>query len=708
MEWMLILRNKRIILFLLSLLFFQTILFALRPTSGGFSGEERAEYIESFHSGIQDILNQANAIGSIGIFSKNDSFSDRNLEKTKHDYQKMLYVEPVSCDGAFLESVFDYTAGNLISVFACICLVILYNRNEKTGLKCLLYSSKQGRGRLVFRRISAMLLWNEIITVVGFLLLLGVSIALNGGSYAEIYRYPIQSLPMFSKLPMTINVREFIVLYLLYRWLINCLVSVFFWMLLSVCDNVSFAIGALGFVVVLNYFAYQLINVNHTLNHLHYCNLWYLLQDVSFFSEYKNLNVFSFAISKNTIVLTFVFFVMALSGLISVILGEYRYPISSVRNRFELWERIVKRFLERISSHVQENLPPIGVECYKFFISEKGFLILIVLMVMFWAQVDTTEVSRSGDQVMYYDYVDRYCGIPSDDSQQELEDLEAELANVEQDYMEKCASYEAGELSVEDYINANIKYDAYENERTFYEYIEKQTDYLNDLKDTRGIFGWYVNNYSYNHLFQEDRILWNTVLIFGVALLCSGLFSIEKKTGMVTVIRGTRGGRGRFFWHKILVACVSLLVIYIIFSIVEVAMIWKIYGLEGLAAPIQSLEQFSFVFPKLSIGSFIFLIYLCKGILLLSIAMIISSLSVFFEQRIVMEVLSVLCIPTVFVLAGFKYFQYVSLPQLLSPTLLLVRIKSVGALLFVVALFVLCAAVIVAKAYRKWCVVYED
>lgn len=701
MEWRIILRKRNVLTVVLLLLLLQAFLYWFHSPDVIIQQEK---YAEEFHANVEAVMEQADSMGSISIFSQKDSFTERNQIKTKEDFSNLLDVEPIVFDGSFLTDYFSFSLTHILAMVAGFFLVFAFSNEDRPGLRSMIFSTRNGRGRLNIRKMMALFFLDAILVVAFYGVTFLLSILRFQTGFIEYLAYPIQSLALFVNFPWRLEIGSFLVIYFIYHWLILFLITLIAWVILCYADRILIAVGTISIIGVLNFVVYQLIGSNHPWNMLHYCNLWYLIKDASFFTEYKNMNLFSRAINKNLLIIIIYFILIFLLTIALVWAGNHRYPCASQNHR--IGKGIVKasRYLQNISANVQEGLSTSRIEYYKLLISQKGIVVIVILFLVLLVQTDMTDIQRSGSQEMYYNFMDKYVGKPNEQSQQEIVELSNTIATIDKEYETKVELYNQGKLSAEEYMDIVQKDQLYVQDRIFLKQIQGQTEYLQALEAERNIQGWYVNMYSYTHLLREGDILWNTFLIMGVSLLCSSVFSREKQCGITQIIRGTVDGRKEFFGHKIRAAFMVTLGIYLLTVVFEIGAVKKVYGLKGLAAPIQSIEQLSFMTLSCSIGTFIIALYFLKGILLLAFATITCAIALRYSQKTAIAAFLICCIPTILTTMGFTFFRYISLTEILSIAPFLMQTQSLLLMLGISLIFVITSIFSIRYAYRKWCI----
>lgn len=715
MEWKKVLRKKNAVYLLLGLFLLQLFFFLYSvqdqrqpeqydPTELQEQQEaERNAYIEGFHERMEAIGEQADAMSGISIFSETDSFSQRNLRQTKADFEGMLSVQLVLFDCSFLEEYFSYKLLHGVAVLCAAVVAFVLVDENKPGLRSMIFASVNGRGRLVAERIGALLLWDGILALLfyGGTLLAGNAV-LQGGLF-RCLGYPIQSIPMFGNLPWKLGIGEFLLCYLACRWLLLFLITLVAWTLLYSIDHVVAAFGAAGLLGVAEYLLVRMVDANSPVNVLRYCNLWYLTAGVDFFTEYKNLNVFSHAVNKNVLIICTGVILGACFLAFAFITGICRYPNASAVSRLRrLFHRLLRKLRYRQGAF-QEHLSLRGAEFYKILFSQKGFLVILVLLAVAVGQTDTTGVQRSAKQELYQEFMKEHEGVPDTEAEQELLALDEKLAEVQAAYEEDERQYLQGELSEEDWMSSCMRYEAFAPDRQLQEQLREITDYLQTLERERDIRGWYLNTSGYLHLLEDGNSLLYVLLFLGVVLLCSGTFSYEEKCGTRMILRCSSEGRAVLYRKKIQVVVLLTAGLYLIMCALEIGAAADVYGISGLQAPVQSIMRLSFVPLRCSVGMFFGILYLVRGVTLMSVAAFTCMLSTRVGQKYTIALSCILCVPEVLSLVGITWFQYLSVLQLVSVIPFLMRVRNVAAVAAVSLGFVLLGICWMRSSYRKWC-----
>lgn len=661
------------------------------------------EYADGYKEDIQKIIKQADALSGISIFSKLDSFSESNLKNTKSDFMAVTDVTPVVFNDLFLRHFFSYSMINAFVLLGGIFIAFSLVDSKKRGLLSILHSAKKGRSRLVLSKIVTMLTGSFAIAVIYYLGNLIISAVYFDGNILKCLSYPIQSILDFSRFPLKMSIGMFLVCYLIYKTVMIFMITFCVWLVMYCTDNQIFSMGLVCLAGGILYLIYHNIDANHMANYLRYCNPWYLMKDISVFTEYKNLNWFNNAVNKNVFILVSAFVIMLLLFVTALLAGAKKYPVRS-RYRRRLVDIKLIRDVRSYVTAIPEKMSVTLFEFYKTFIRQKGLIVIAVFILILVYQTDTTKIHRFENQEMYYEFMDNYSGVPGSEAADYIKLLGERIHEVENRLAEKAVAYEKGEIGSDEYLTVFYEYLSYEGEIMFFNDIKLQEDYIKNLKETRDIEGWYVNVYGYNHLFSIGETLGSIALIFSIVLICSGLFSYEAKHRTVSIIRGSKEGRQRLYMTKLKIAVFSSLILFAICTIIEITNIYQIYGLECLDAPAQSLLMLEFVPFDCSIGVFIVLTYALKAVVIACIAATICMLSMWVTQKHAIIILFILCVPSILGTIGLTGFEKYSVISVMSIGPLMIRTQNLITVCATVLIFVAMAVVSMIKGYKKWCI----
>lgn len=666
---------------------------------------EQISYINEYPAYIEGVLEQADSMNTISIFADTDSFSNANLSKTKKDYTDLQGVQPVLFWSEYITKYLNFMPMHGLALLAGIIMVFVLLDERKPGLRSMIFATANGRGKLVVSKILALFLGAGVIAVLFYGTGLLESSLLYSGDFLSDIAYSIQSVQEFKDFTWNISIGEFCVIYLLYRWLVLFMLMLIVWTMLFVIDNPIPAFGIMGVTGVVEYLLVKMIGTNSPAQWFRYMNLWYLYMDKSVFTEYKNFSFFRHPLGKNYVLGITCLLILGLFCMIAYLAGVKKYPCSSKAGSWNLWMNRIQEKIERLSGRYTEKKTITGMEIHKIIFLQKGWLVLVLLCLLFLEQRDFTKINRTAQQEMYYNFMEKNEGIPDKNAQEEIDKLEQTLSKITQEYEQAEKDYEAEKIDLYTLVEYTNKYMAFEQDRGFLEQVKSQTAYLKQLKQEKNIDGWYVNQYSYIHLLDNGNkgMIEDVLFFMGVVLLCSGVFAFEKNCGTKEIVKGTINGRKKLFVRKMMVITILTSLLFLFRTILELLCVWQVYGLSGFEAPIQSINCLSFVGISCSIGTFFVYLYLIKLLVMLAVVCFVCMFSARWPQKVTIGLSVLACIPSVLYLAGLSICKYFSVFTMLNINQYLLQLKNVGITVMMCFIFIAIGTGSLHRVYKIWC-----
>lgn len=682
--------HKKVLIGILILLILQLLFFAYLNRNNSEEISDNTEYINGYPEYVQNIINKAEKMQQVSIFSKAGAFSNANIEKTYKDYKKVDNVKPVAFDSEFLNAHFGYRQLFGFVLIAGILVVMIFRPERQKGIKGLFFSTEKGRGTLAVKRLLSIFVWDAVITALFYGVNLILSQIIYKGSIKCCLTYPVQSLEMFKDWTSADSIGIFLLKYYLYKVLILFAISVIIWMVFSVFRSDIPAVFVILIIAVTQFLLTKLPNDNTIANLFKYCNLYRLASDNSFFTKYKNINIFSHAVNKNTIEIIFATICTVTFSVVGILNAKYMRTYGQNPN-IAFFEKVYNK----INGFFQLRIP----ETYKILWSEKGIIILIILAAVLIRQTDFSKPERSKSTDMYFSFMERHGGVPDESSAREIEEIREEIKAVDARSAQIEEDYQNGLAGADEYIEMQMVVQAYMEDRIFLREIDAETEYLANLN----MEGWYVNKYKYGHLFRDENGLVNLVTFLATALMCSGLFYYERKKEMTGILRQCVNGRKRLFGKKMLFAVVTAFVIGAFEIILELAANLHIYGTVSFSAPVQSLKLLEFVKWNCSIGTFLAFVYFMRIAVIVMIAVIAASLSVVANQMVSFMMAFVICVPTLLYMVGIEFMEKLSVVDVMSVSPYMIKHYSVNSVIYAGVFLLISSVVLYRVAYRKWC-----
>lgn len=665
---------------------------------------KQVDYIQNYPFYVKSVLEQSNVMGTVSIFQQTDSFSNKNLAQTKKDYSCLQKVKPCLFYDDYIKKFIDFKPLHGFALLSGVIVVLALVEENKKGLRCILFSTVNGRGRLVASKVFALFITAGMIVAVfygaGYL----ESLVVYQGHFFRDLTYPLQSVSYFGDFTHTITVGQFLLLYMVYHWMVLFLIMMLAWGIFFCMEHTILAFGTIALLGIVSYLLYYGIGANSPIQILRYCNLWYLFAQKDVFCEYKNLNVHASLLSKEFVITgTFVGMFLALL-LFTYLSGTRKYPCASNKGIISRKIIFLQKRIRTFWGRRMEKCSVLGLELYKVIFCQKGWIVLLAFILIFWQQTDFTSVQRTVQQDMYNTFMEQYEGIPDQRAEDYIAGVEEKVAKVQRAYEQVQEKYERGETDSYELIQAGEKLQAYEPDRLFIEKVQKQTEYLENLKQDKGIAGWYVNEDSFSHLLDNGSVqmVGNLIYVLGIVFLCSGVFSFENKCGTRHIILGTKEGRTTLVRQKWMVAEGIMAVSFGFRTALELWNIKAVYGISGLNAPVQSVSVLSFVGFPCSIGVFLILLYVAKFLVMAAVVCMVCMFSVRWSQKATIALSVTACIPTVLYLVGVSVCKYLSVIHLLNINQVLLETQNANLLILLTLLFGIMGIVAIRRTYSGW------
>ncbi|MCM1103788.1 MAG: hypothetical protein NC409_06730 [Clostridium sp.] len=601
MEWKKILINRKMLGLILVLFLAQMIVFGTDcdkndrrwqertgQTYEAYLKEQELAHMDAYRAKIQAVMEQADAMNGISIFAAKDSFSKRNVTKTKEAFEPLLDLELTYVKGRTVTEFFSFRFGWLCAFLCGLAITLELSEIRKKKVRSITFPTEYGRLRLAFEKAGALFLWAFAVTVLFQIGIFLEGLVLFRENPVAVLSCPAQTFACLADFPLKITVGQALVLYLLYRTVILYAAMAAAWAVVLLFDHMVLAIGALGAFIAAEYFLYTRIDGNHVLKLLKYCNIWYQTAESDYFTKYQNLNVFEHAVNRNAAILTALTAVILIGMTAGILVCCRRYPCSSKVNRLHQAVNTLKTKLESFRGRILEKLPLAGMECYKVLVSQKGIVAILLLVLLLCYRADLTQIKRSTQMELYYAFMDQYMGEPGEDSDREIARLADKLEQVDLTFAQEYAVAEESDTR----IVLSMWYESFEEERKFLRQIQEQTEYLKNKYQESGIHVWYVNLSGYNYLLQDDDAMLNLGLLIVMLWLCIGMYVGENGSGMACMINSCWREKA-LYRTKLRLAVLFASCIYAAVRLYEILSVEILYGIRGIGAPVQSVMALS-------------------------------------------------------------------------------------------------------------------
>ena len=166
-------------------------------------------------------------------------------------------------------------------------------------LLAVIRATPAGRGRLTAARMTILACFSAVMAGLFYLVPLEISLMINGGR--EDLSNPVQSMIEMQKCTEQISVAGFIVRYLLIKAAAGFLIGMILWFIVSFIERRQQSWTTAAIFVTGEYLLYSNIQPHSVMSILRDVNVFSFLFAEKLFTEYENVNVFSFPVRHGTL-----------------------------------------------------------------------------------------------------------------------------------------------------------------------------------------------------------------------------------------------------------------------------------------------------------------------------------------------------------------------------------------------------------------------
>lgn len=630
---------------------------------GVFAGEllekQRTQHDE-FYRKLEEVPKQKEEMLEISIFSDEDSFSYKNIMKTAEDYERISDVELSDINDyavdAFLEHGIMYVFGFIIMLFT----VIAFLDERKKGLWQIIYTCREGRFRLILKRLF--ILFGVALVTETVLVTSTLSAGFIDYGGIDILFAPVQSVGKLQCFLMPVSLLTFLVYYVLFLSAALAVSGLFIWFILALIHNINLGMVVCSVVYVIEFFLNYMISSRNPLCILKYTNLWFFINPGEAFTKYTNFMAAGTMFNVREY--------LSAVLIILILLFSAAVLITGVKTRPFYTPGMVEKALNIAANRIRKiicHIGGMGFEIYKLLIQKKGIVVIICLLYLLVGNMDTLELLLGHDRMQLDAFYEAYTGEINDESLNAYNSIEEEINTL-----------------------LNSGEEPGDGKLAMFEMLKEQKEYAQSL-ESRGIKGWFINDRGFDMLFGKlkagKRLIDGVIVILAIVLLVAPCYASEYQSGVNYLIASTKKGRGIVFRRKTIYSLVCTLSITIIMFLIQFYEVRIKYNLNGLDAPVQNVRILEHVPFNISIGGFTLLWYMARAMTMIMVACVVMLISVYIRKQNKVYLVSFLLAP-VGLLNGIA--EYSSGPVVICAVIVPIVLSGLVSLY--------CSI----KTYRKW------
>lgn len=509
------------------------------------------EYLDAdnFDTFIREIDTRAEKLLGFSIFSKEGSYSYRNILKTQKDFSLLKGLSVTPQDSTGLVKMQEFILADVfVMVGACLLSFQIFGRDGRSGMQKLLHSSLRGRACLKLAQLGTV----SLCTFLYACSIYGGGVLLT----AKTVGLPplgadIHGMADYRNVPFPCTVGMYLVLFMLWKIAASIIVALLFQAVIYRFNGGKVAWLVLGSITGASFFLWFYLPENPVAKIFRYLNVIGIFDTAEFLGDYQNLNLLSYPVGLTVSGCALMSVAGIASGLSVAALGPSSLEVFGHAGG--------KGAYRRHGTSIFRS------ECGKYFRVQKTWLVFLALtMAVLYRGVEEWQDEGLVTPPEYY-----YEQFSKDFIGKNGAELEQALAKLEE---QSLAFMDNSQFEAADRIRAQVQY-----------ILDSGTDgavYLNERVWSQ-------------FFFSKDRELTH-FLFFLLAAVFSlgGLFQYETDSRMGALIRSTANSR-KVYWCKFSIACLT--------GVVLQAMIWlpayliffvKNRGLVGMGFPVQSLSGF--------------------------------------------------------------------------------------------------------------------
>ena len=581
----------------------------------------------SYSSYRETIEENADSLSRFSIFQQENSFSSRNIEKTCKDYEALGNPTIMIGDWSVAELLLDDRVAGVLLILLEFYFVYSMLEERRNGMWKVLHSTSGGRGRLFAKRLAAAGMFGLLATC---------ALYLSGGAFlcalygVPDWTSPVQAVPGLQEFVLPMTLGRFALVFVGWRLAAGLACAMLMWLFMEVSGFLYFSLIMTVGGLALEYACFSWIPIQSRWNLLHYLNIVQGILSSEGIAEYINLNLFGYPVTCLTALLALYAGVIVLGAI--VVCRSYQKKCPEDKSLLLLR---LQAGLERGKDRAFEILPVWTMDLYKAWVLRLGFASLLVACLVPFYLHPSVKGYKGG-----YEYLvqkDREELEGQYNSLTVREWIEEEAAAIDETGERLAGIWETAEDEETDpgiLLSAAMEEQALEVRQSAFEEMQQNLAELAELEGETGICPWIVEPAGWEQLIGKDSVLpsryrlYALLCVLALAFLEGTVFTYEKESGVVRLIRGSRRGPQKFFARsqKILIFhCLAIL------GLVYLPDLWKVsslYQLTAWNAPVQSLKWLRGISFPMTLATFVGIAFIIRFLTLLAMGEVLFYLSV--------------------------------------------------------------------------------
>lgn len=619
-------------------------------------------YVDTYKDYLKSVEEDKDRLIKVSIFHKKGGFSYNNIIKTAEDFKKLNLVETTVGIEKGVTSISNYLLADLSILLIIIILSIsIFSQERENETLMIIKANKKGRAPLIITKLITMIISIIIITAIIYFLLIIASNKLYG--FGDVNR-SIQSISNFRSCNMLINIKEYLLLLILFKMFTSIMISIIITMIIQLNKNITKAYMAVIIFIFLSYIFYKFIPFNSTLNTLKYINIFSFLSIGKVVGEYVNINFFAKAIN-----LFFIYKLMLITVLPTLIVVNILIFIKEkdIKGK-ELNLNIFSKLRNKISRITIPSTLFFN-EIYKIIIENKTYVLILIAVFISVSNINIDEERYyDNDTIIYKNYINKLSGPLNQGKENYLEREQIKLYSIGEQKAKNEYLLKKDRITRSKYEEKSLKLEILNKRVDAFDELYNQYQYLKYIKDKTKINVHFIDKNIKEELFNLKSELNNGVyLCILLIIIFSNVFAKEYKSGAMILIQASKE-RNKLFLYKFIIAYIITGLLFVLVYMPNYINVINEFGFEFLSAPIQSIEKYMNLSWKLTVLKFIIFENILKYVGVMCITACILCLSVLSKNHIATIIFStILLIPSILMrIIGINLNGNVSISNIFS------------------------------------------
>ena len=550
------------------------------------------DVVSGYPAFLEEVRTKAVRLSGLSIFQTQQSdYERKSIQKAAQAYARLDTVNIDYYPQKGIYTALSYPFTDLVLLAASLLLAFLMVRQERdNGLLGLIRALPGGRLKTAAAKLAVF----AVSLAAVLLLLYGVNLLYCGVSFGlgPLSR-SIQSVPALMRCTMQITVGQYFCLFLMAKWAGTFVMGL--WVMLAVLVARHALVGWIGALALpaAMYGIRWAIPATSRLNVIKYANLASLLQTNELLGIYQNLYWFGSPVPLHWV-----------EWMAAIVFGlVFGVSFCLVFTWAQLLPSPVHPAVLRLSRRTHATTV-FWEEGKKLFWMNGAAIILIFFLMFSLYQTAASENYLDVDEIYYAYYMKQLSGPWTAENAARMIYFKQEFQPMLQ-VQQKVSAGELSEYALTEYAPLQRKYQIYTQ--------IIQNNINGYLKEHPG--AWLVYETGYRKLFGRVGTVDRSDTIYA-GLLCafcfSGLFAMERKSGLDILLRAAPLGQKKTVYMKLLQGSIAAVIIALGTSLPHLWEIIRDYGLPALLAPAMSLSDFENIPQWITLSDLLVFWLICR------------------------------------------------------------------------------------------------